>query len=406
MFKYFKGRVSQGFVAIYSGRMVLRISSALIGLFLPIFLYELFKFDVKYVIYYYMIGHLLYGFMVAWGCKYLNKVGLRRSLRISVVWGAAYYVTFYFLDKFNSGWLTEQHDKVVLLLILAIVFLTLYRLMYWVPLHTDIAKFTSKRNRAKQLSLIEATTVVLQAIMPIVAGWILLRHGYSVLFLIAIIIYFSSLIPLITLPRTKEHFCWTYAQTWKEFFSRKRRKAILAFMGDGAENVVGVVIWPIFIWELLQRNYFEVGALSSLIVVVTVVLQLLIGRFTDLSDKKRMLQFGSVFYAIGWVIKIFILTAFHIFIVSTYHNLARIFSRTPFDVLTYEKAADQGHYVDEYTVIHEMAVQFGKVLMLVFVLILTGFFSIQWTFILAAMASLAVNFLADEEIISGGRHAG
>ena len=76
---------------------------------------------------------------------------------------------------------------------------------------------------------------------------------------------------------------------------------------------------------------------------------------------------------------------------------ANIFTKTPFDALTYEKAADQGHYVDEYTVIHEMAIQYGKVLMLLFVLFLTLFFNIEWTFILAALASLAMNFLATEE---------
>jgi len=53
-----------------------------------------------------------------------------------------------------------------------------------------------------------------------------------------------------------------------------------------------------------------------------------------------------------------------------------------------------------------MAVQFGKVFMLGFVLLLTAFFSIEWTFILAALASLAMNFLADEEIVAKGRHAG
>lgn len=394
MFKYFKGRISRGFVSLYSGRMVLRIAGALLGLFLPIFLYELFDLNLKYVIYYYLIGNLLYGFSVAWGAKYLDKVGLKRSLLISIFWGAIYYFIFYLLDQISS-----DSDWLLALIILSLVFLTIHRLMYWVPLHTDLAKFTNKKNRARQLSLMEATTVFLGAIMPLLAGWILFRHSYDVLFLIAIIVYFISLIPFTTLPKTKEIFSWTYLQTWKEFFSRGRRKTVLAYAGDGAESVAGVIIWPIFIWELLAGNYFEVGALSSLIVSVTVILQLFVGKFTDLSSKKNILKYGTLFYALGWIFKIFIVTAFQIFITSTYHNLARIFTRTPFDTLNYEKAADQGHYIDEYTVIHEMAVQFGKALMSVFILILILFFSIQWTFILAALASLTLNLLADDELV-------
>ena len=269
-----------------------------------------------------------------------------------------------------------------------------------------MAKFTNKKNRAKQLSLMESTTAFLGAIGPILAGFILMRYNYNVLFIIAIVCYLSALIPFIYLPRTKERFSWTYTETWQEFFSKKRRKSVLAFLGDGAEAAVGIVIWPIFIFEVLKGNYLEVGAITSLVVLVSIILQLFMGKFADKGGKRKMIHWGSAFYAFGWLIKIFVLTAFHIFVVSAFHNFTKIFARTPFDALTYEKAADQGHFVDEFTVIHEMAIQFGKGLMLIFVLILISFVSLEWTFLFAAIASLAMNFLADEKAIKKGRHSG
>ena len=90
---------------------------------------------------------------------------------------------------------------------------------------------------------------------------------------------------------------------------------------------------------------------------------------------------------------VFVLTGFHIFIAGTYHLFARIFKDTPFDTLNYEILADQGHFVDEYTVIKEIAVQMGKVLMLVFAIIIASYFGLNWTFALAALASLFVNML-------------
>ncbi len=371
------------------------IAGGLLGIFVPIFLYQLFDFNLRYVIYYYLIGHSLYGLTVAWGAKYLNKIGLRRSLKISIIWGSLYYLCFYFLDKYvgvDSNFL--EHKNLIILLISLVIFtLTINRLLYWLPLHTDLAKFTNKRNRGKELSLMEATTVVIKSILPLVSGVILALYSYDILFLIAIIIYLLGFIPFAALPRTKERFSWGYLETWKEFFSKKRRRAIYAYMGDGAENAVGIIFWPIFIWEILNGNYFEVGALTSLIVVISIILQLIIGKFIDSKDKSKLIKYGSVFYSIGWIIKIFIATAFQIFITSTYHNLTKIFTRTPFDTLYYESAADQGHFVDEYTVIHEMAVQFGKVIILLFALVLVPYFSIQWIFLLAAISSLFINFL-------------
>ncbi len=392
--KYFKGKVSRGFVAIFSTRIILRVSTGLLGLFLPIFLYTFFDLQIEYVFLFYFSGYFLYALSLAWACQYLNRLGLRHSLRISVVIGALYYLLLYFLDilsrtrswEFGSNYLSY-------LLLFIILTLTIQRALYWVPLNTDMAKFTSKTNRAKQLSLLESATLMLGAIMPLVAGWLLSFYGYDLLFIIAIVVYFLSLIPLHYLPRTREKYTWTYKKTWQELFSKKRRSAMLAYMGDGAEAVVGTIVWPIFIWELLDGDFFEVGLLSSLIVVVTIVLQLLVGGYADKGGRSKMLHWGSSLYALGWIIKIFIVTAFHIFIVSTYHNLMKIFARTPFDALSFEKAADEGHFVDEYTAIHEMAVNFGKSLMLILSMILVSFFSLEWTFILAALASLTMNFI-------------
>ncbi len=392
MFKYLEGRTSKALFSIYSGRIFLRSATGLLSLFVPIFLYELFDFNFQYVIIFFLVSHLIYSLSVAFGCRYLNKIGLRRSLQISIVWLVLYYLIFYLINFLQIS----EKENIFLFLIAALLFVTLYRIMYWLPLHTDLAKFTNKRNRAKQLSLFESLGTIALAVMPIIAGWILLKYNYDVLFFVSILVILCSFIPFSKLPKTRERFCWSYTQTWKEFFSKKRRKVVLAFLGDGAESAIGDVVWPIFIWELLQGNYFEVGALSSLVVAVTVFLQLIFGKYADKWDKSKMIRTGSLMYALGWIAKIFIVTGFQIFIVSTYHNFSKIFARTPFDALNYEKAADEGHYVDEYTVLHEVSINMGISMMFAFVLILSFFFSVEWSFILAALASLTMNFLGSD----------
>lgn len=408
MFKYFTGKLNPGFVSIFSARMILRVSSALFSLFLPIFLYELFDYEFKWVVYFYLSGYILYALTVAWGAKYLNRIGLRRSLRVSLLFGALYYFFLYIVQVYSDtvDWAPVFSNKIAIFIMLAVFMMIVHRIMYWLPIHTDMAKFTDKFNRGKEVSLIKVVTLAFGAIGPIFAGWVIAAYSYDILFIIVVVVYFLALIPLMTLPRTREKFSWGYFETWKKVFSKKRRRTVAAFFGDGAEQAVGLVVWPVFIFELLQGNYFEVGALSSLIVVATVILQLLFGKLADTCDKKRMIHWGSALYALGWVIKIFILTAFQIFIASTYHNLTKIFARTPFDALTYEKAADQGHFVDEFTVIHEIAINLGKSAMLVLALVLATQFGITGTFVLAALASLLMNYLADEDLIAAGRHAG
>lgn len=380
--KYFDGDLSQGFVALFSGRMIQFTAGGLIGLFLPIFLLTKLNYRVEFVFLYFIIGHLIYALTLPIGAQILNKIGLRRSLRLSVITDGAFYSCFFFLDKNPE-----------LFLVLSIIALTFSRTLFWLPFHTDFAKFTDKNNRGKEVSLIWATRSFLSVIMPIAAGFLITKFDFDIVFVIAIILYLAAGIPFLALPRTHEKFSWGILETWKKYFSKENRKLILANMANGAENCVGIIIWPIFIWQLFNGNYLEVGAISSLIIFVSIIIQIFAGKYTDLFDKRKMLRWGTALYAIGWLGKIFVLTASQIFIVGTYHIFTKIFKDTPFDTLNYEMMADRGHYVDEYTVLKEIAVQMGKILMLAFAIIVALNFGLNWTFALAAIASLFINLL-------------
>jgi hypothetical protein len=242
--------------------------------------------------------------------------------------------------------------------------------------------------------MFNATRSALGIFIPAIAGLIITYFNFNILFLIVIVLYFVSGVPYLIIPQVKEEYCWSFKETWKQVFSRERRKIVLAYMADGAENIVGVIIWPIFIFQLLKGNYFQVGAISTLIIGATVLAQLLLGKFIDSRFKKEnVLRWGSFLYAAGWIVKVFIVTAYQIFLAGVYHSFTKIFVRTSVDSLTYELAADQGHYVDEFTVIHEIALNMGKAIMSLSIIIMSFFFGIQWVFILAALAVMSLNLL-------------
>jgi len=124
------------------------------------------------------------------------------------------------------------------------------------------------------------------------------------------------------------------------------------------------------------------------------LLQLLMGNLTDRFNKRQILRWGSIFNSIGWMVKIFVETGFQIFVASTYHSFASIVMRTPFDTLMYEKAADSGHYIDEYTVLREIYLCIGQILMLFFIILSFWLWqSFAASFIIAALAALIISIL-------------
>jgi len=183
-------------------------------------------------------------------------------------------------------------------------------------------------------------------------------------------------------------------ENWREVFEQKNRAVVLRNIALGAEETIGIIVWPIFIFLLLDGDYFKVGALSSFIAGATVLMQFSLGHYLDrIGNKKHVLRIGSILYALGWIVKIFVVTAFQVFIAGLYHKFAKIFTDTSFDAIFYELAADQGHYIDEFTVLGEIAVQIGRVGSIVAVGVMALYMSIEWTFVIGALAALSLNAL-------------
>ncbi len=381
-YHYFNNKLSAGFVSLFSGRMIQFAANGLVGLFLPVYLLIHFQLNIVYVMLWYLAGHISYALFLPIGAQWLNKFGLRRALRASVFFDALFYVCIILMPR-----------NVLAFALLALVIITLDRTLFWLPYHVDFAKFTERHDRGKEVGIIWATKSLLGIVLPVVSGLLITYLGFNSVFIIVIILFLLPIIPFMALPRTHERFEWKYIQTFRNFFKKENRPLVLSNMANGAENSVALIIWPIFIWRLLNGNYVEVGILSSLIVFIGVVIQLLAGKFTDLFNKRRLLRWGSIFYAFGWLMKMFVLSGLQIFLVGTYHQFAQIFKDTPFDTLNYEYLADRGHYVDEYTVLKELAVQSGKASILALAIVVAIYFGVNWTFLLAAMATLFVNAL-------------
>lgn len=97
--KYFTNRLPNGFGSFYLAKTIHFTASGLLGIFMPIFLYNLFDSNFQLVMVWYLLGSLLYIIIVAYGAQFLDKFGFRKSLQISVILGAVHYSVFYFIDK-------------------------------------------------------------------------------------------------------------------------------------------------------------------------------------------------------------------------------------------------------------------------------------------------------------------
>ena len=377
---------NNGFLKLFiSKRLIQGAATAILGVFVPIFLYETTGQHFYIVGLYYALLSVLYVLFLVPGMHVANRIGFSRSLVLGGVFSVILYGIMFFLNADNYWYL----------LIPLTVAIVGFRIFHWVPFHVDFTLFTKDGERGRQVSLSFATIAFMGVIGPILAGFIITHAGYEALFGTAVALLVAATISYAFVPETPTRFEWSWRETWQRLRGRDMRPVVVGEFANGAETVVNVVVWPIFLFEILNGDVFEIGAVSTIVVGATIIIQLLLGKYLDrgADSKERTLRVGSSLYALGWIFKIFVLSAAHVFFVGLYHNIVKIFTRTPFSAILYDMSADQGKYVDEFTVLREMSAHSGRAVSLIVISWLAFFIPIGWTFVIAAVASIALNMV-------------
>jgi MFS family permease len=368
-----------------SKQLIHGAATSILGIFVPIFLYETTGQQFYIVGGYYALLSLLYVLLMVPGMRLINRIGFSRSLVIGGVASVVLYSIMFFLDPGNLPYL----------ILPLTIFIVLFRIFHWVPYTVDFTLFTKKGERGRQISLSFATLAFMGVIGPILAGFIIDNAGYTALFGTAVILLIAATISYGFVPETNTCFEWGFRETWRKLFKKETRGIMMGEFANGAEVAVNLIVWPIFLYVILDGDVFEIGAISTIIVGATILLQLLLGKYLDKhqDSREKTLRVGSSLYAIGWILKIFVLSAAQVFFVGLYHNIVKIFTKTPFSTILFDLSGDQGKYVDEFTVLREISAHSGRTAALIVVSVLSLIIPIGWTFILAAAASIALNFV-------------
>jgi len=323
-----------------------------------------------------------YALTLPFGAKLMGKLGIKVSLLVSIFLRIPYFAAFYFFPS-----------NPILYTIIALISIIFVRGLFWVPFHTETAKLSDKKTRGKQLSILFSVSSLLSIVAPIIAGVILEKWSFAIVTILAATFGLLSIWPFWKISASKEEFSWNFLETWKYFFHPFNRKMVVAYMSDGLIGAVNGIFWPLFIFTILNDQYRAMGLLTAAIVLVGIILRLFIGNLLDHWHKHKMVRIGTFLNATAWFFKIIVVSALHVFLVSIYHAFALIILRTSLDTLVYEKEADRGHYIDEYTVIREMSIHIGKVVGLIGLAILLLFLPMQISFAIAGIATLFINLL-------------
>ena len=111
--------------------------SAIVGVFLPIFLYEFFDFSLTFVLLWYAVNFAVKLPFFVPGAKIFDKIGLNASMVIGTMGLVLFYATFSLLSA-------QVTDAFWVSMALGAGGLMLASVFYWSPFHIDLDEHTSK----------------------------------------------------------------------------------------------------------------------------------------------------------------------------------------------------------------------------------------------------------------------
>jgi len=379
---YFSKHPSRELKGLYWSVGLMDFGMAAVTLFVPIFLF-VSGYSLKEIVLFFMMVYGAYIVLIPFLSRLVARIGYEHSIFYSQFFLIAYFLFLFAISKFS------------LFFYIAPLVFAIQKSLYWPAYHGDFVTFSQKGQRGREVGGVEALSMVMYIIGPLVGGIVLKLTNFSILFIGASVLFILSVLPLLRIKEIHGKVDFSYFGVFKELLDKKHRRNFLAYLGYGEELIV-LTIWPIFIYILI-KDYLEIGALVAVATLVTSIVVLYLGRASDKYKRENILKIGSIIYFFSWLIRGFAGRAWHVLSLDTVSRFSKEMVYVPLMAMTYGKAKQLG--VFSYIVFHEQSVGVAKFLAALLIFIILHFVSSPWLiiFVMAGIFSLFYMFMKGPE---------
>lgn len=391
-----------GLSAVYLASTIRTFALSLLGVFTPLYVYQVLAETPAFstrtaallgVVGYYIVHRLTLLLINIPASYFIAEVkgGFRKSMLLSNILRAA-----------NLLLLLFAKSQPFLLLPAAIMAGALIP-FYWIPYHLIFiedggtspeawAKGEKVPSFSKKISTVGILGKAAGAVGPLVGGLIIVLIGFETLLVVVLFLVIASTFPIFSMRHHERHFVPPLKMLIRDFLSKGFRKDLIAFLGAGAENVGSALVWPIFFFGLVG-SFASLGALTSGLVLISILVTLWLRRIMKRKGKRRVLRAGAYSQSALWGVRAFTSTVPQAFVAQAAARIAAEFLWLPFDTIVYANASAGNPF--EYVILREWALNLGRLLMLVLMAIFLVV-GLGWgtSFGLAAVGALLTIFMA------------
>ncbi len=173
---------------------------------------------------------------------------------------------------------------------------------FWIPLNVLFVRNTVNEKTGEALSKLSAYPEILGMFSPLAGAFIVLKFGFPVLFVVAMILALLAVTRLFPLSSERTNFKFTLNRT-REIYTKYSSLFKTEIVSRLAEDTG--MIWSIFVYLQLASK-FEVGVVATIAKVVGILFILTLGKLTDEWNKYKLLKIGAVMVSFAWLLNFLI----------------------------------------------------------------------------------------------------
>lgn len=319
---------------LYIAMMLKTLGLSLIGIFVPIYLYQL--------------GHSLETIALF----YFALFGIRTVTDNFAAWLTGYFgpkhmmiLSHIFLVITLSLLLTLETTNWPLLLI---AFLdALATGFFFVSYHIEFSKLQTADRAGSQLGTMYKVGKFASAVGPLIGGAVATFASVQVVIVMALVLIMASAIPLGLSPepvRKRQHV------TWKGFPWRETKWDMISNMGLSFDQMACMLVWPLYIsiYIFSENIYLSVGLITSVGLGLSVLGATWFGKVIDRGDGRKLLNLGILTGSASHLVRPLINTAGSVFAFNLVNDSFSTAIRMPYTKGMYIAASSYEGYRDAY----------------------------------------------------------
>ena len=353
---------------IYFTAAMRSFAISLIALFVPLYLFVERGISLHQTLQFFIFYSVMFAVSTPLAAKFCSKYGLKHSILLSVPLYLIFIFLLYLLPVISIP------------LPLIAVFLALSLSFYWMGMHMAFHHVSDHKHRGEEVGKRTSVSILANMFGPLVGGFLIKFVGFKAVFVLASLVLLGAVLILFL---SKEDYV-KYHFSLRTLFDKEHWQYPLVFMARGMRAIANGVLWPLFIFGILN-DYLTLGFVGFILSGLSVLLVWLMGKFSDHQNKRKIIQWVVGFESLSWFLRAFVGTIGQVIGVSVLGGITYGAMESPLGALEYDNASRKNPAA--YFVGREIYICLGRILLLSFVIMVDN---IAGGFILNGFANLLV----------------